>query len=49
MRGDRYGRVLRQVRQRSIDPRDEYYRVKLDKSGRTVTVHVDNICEFFER
>ena len=49
MRGDRYGRVMRQVKPNRIDPRDEYYRVKLDKSGLTVTLHVRDIVEFFER
>lgn len=49
MRGDRYGTVLRQVRPRTLDPREEYYRVRLDKSRRVITVHVSNIAEFFER
>ena len=49
MQGDRYGKVIRQVKPRGIDPADERYRVRMDKSNRVVTVRVRNIVEFFER
>lgn len=49
MRGDRYGKVIRQVKPNRIDPREEFYRVRLDKSRRVITIHVSNISEFFER
>ena len=49
MMGDRYGKVIRQVKPNRIDPKDEFYRVKLDKSGKVLTFHVSNIIEFFER
>ena len=49
MRGDRYGTLIRQWKPQGMTPGDEFWRVRLDKSRKVITIHVSNIIEFFER